>query len=103
MVIDGHLKLSPDFGWRSRTRCIYDAPEAGVGHLAPAADIWSLGIVLVEALTQQPPAWDRSQGGEPEVAATIPEPFFTIARECLQVDPARRCTLAGIKAHLNPP
>ncbi len=103
MVIDDRLKLSPDFGWYSRTRNIYDPPEAGTGNLGPAADIWSLGILLVEALTQQPPVWDRSQGGEPEIPATIPEPFFTICRECLGTDPERRCTLAGIKAHLNPP
>ena len=102
MVVDDHLKLSPDFGWRSRTRGIYDPPEAGLAQPAPAADIWSLGILLVEALTQQPPVWELSQGGEPEVPATLPEPFFTIARECLRVDPARRSTLAAVKARLNP-
>jgi TonB family protein len=103
MVIDDQVKLSPDFGWRSRTRNIYDPPEADTGDAAPAADIWSLGILLVEALTQQPPVWDRAQGGEPEIPDTIPEPFFTICRECLRTDAERRCTLAGIKAHLNPP
>ena len=103
MVIDDRVKLSPDFGWRSRTRSIYDAPEIGTIYVAPAADIWSLGILLVEALTQQPPAWDRSRGGDPEIPATIPEPFFTICRECLRTDPKRRCTLGGIKAHLNSP
>ncbi len=103
MVIDDQVKLSPDFGWRSRARNIYDPPEAGAGTVTPAADIWSLGILLVEALTQQPPVWDRSQDGEPEIPAAIPEPFFTICRECLRTDPERRCTLAGIKAHLNPP
>ena len=101
MVVNDQVKLSPDFGWRSRTRSIYDAPETGTLYVAPAADIWSLGILLVEALTQQPPAWDRSQGSEPEIPATIPEPFFTICRECLRTDPAHRCTLAGIKARLN--
>ena len=103
MVIDDQVKLSPDFGWRSRTRSIYDAPEIGTIYVAPAADIWSLGIFLVEALTQQPPAWDRSRGGEPEIPANLPEPFFTICRECLRIDPERRCTLGGIKAHLNSP
>jgi TonB family protein len=101
MVIDDKVKLSPDFGWRSRTRSIYDAPETGTLYVAPAADIWSLGILLVEALTQQAPAWDRSKGGDPEIPASIPEPFFTICRECLRTDPERRCTLAGIKARLN--
>jgi serine/threonine protein kinase len=103
MVVNEKLKLSPDFGWSSQRRSIYDAPEAGTGHSAPAADIWSLGILLVEALSQQLPSWDRSQGSEPVVPFTVPEPFFTIARECLQVDPGRRCTLAAIKMHLDPP
>jgi len=103
MVIDDQVKLSPDFGWCSRIRNIYDPPEAGAGSATPAADIWSLGILLVEALTRQLPAWDRSQGGEPEIPANLPEPFFTICRECLRTDPERRCTLAGIEALLNPP
>jgi TonB family protein len=103
MVVDDDLKLSPDFGWRARRRSIYDPPEAGTEQLAPTADIWSLGILLVEALTQRPPAWNGLHDSEPDVPATIPEPFFTIARECLQVDPAHRGTLAGIKAHLSPP
>src|SRR3984957_7178496 len=101
MVVGDEVKLSPDFGWRSRTRSIYDAPETGTLYVAPAADIWSLGILLVEALTQQPPAWDRSHGSVPEIPPDIPEPFFTICRECLRTDPAQRCTLAGIKARLN--
>jgi TonB family protein len=101
MVIDDQVKLSPDFGWRSRARSIYDAPETGTLYAAPAADIWSLGILLVEALTQQPPAWDRSHGTVPEIPSDIPEPFFTICRECLRTNPAQRCTLAGIKARLD--
>ncbi len=103
MVVNDQLKLSPDFGWRSRTRNIYDPPEAGLGNPAPTSDIWSLGVLLVEALTQQLPVLDRWQGGEPEIPAAVPEPFFTICRECLRVDPERRCTLAGIKARLKLP
>src|SRR5947207_12334303 len=30
---------------------IYDAPEIASGELSPAADLWSLGIILVESLT----------------------------------------------------
>jgi len=103
MVVDDRVKLSPDFGWRSQRRTIYDAPEASTGQLTPAADIWSLGILLVESLTQQAPAWNRLEDSEPEVPVTIPEPFFTIARECLRIDPAHRCSLAAIKAHLKSP
>jgi TonB family protein len=102
MVVDGQLKLSPDFGWRYRRRSIYDPPEAVTGEVTPAADIWSLGILLVEALTQFPPVRSRSYAPEPEIPASIPEPFFTICRECLRTDPERRCTLADIKTLLSP-
>jgi TonB family protein len=102
MVVGDHLKLSPDFGWRARTRSVYDPPEVSTAAPAPAADIWSLGILLVESFTQQPPDWDKLVGDQPEALDAVPEPFFTIARECLQIDPARRCTIADIKAHLNP-
>jgi serine/threonine protein kinase len=103
MVVDDQLKLSPDFGWCSLTRSIYDPPEAGAGNALPESDIWSLGVLLVEALTQRPPHWQRWQGGEPEIPAAIPEPLFTICRECLRIDPQRRCTLAEIKTRLKSP
>lgn len=102
MVVDGQLKLSPDFGWRYRRRTIYDAPEAVTGDLSLATDIWSLGILLVEALTQYPPVRSRSYAPDPEIPSSIPEPFFTICRECLRTDPESRCTLADIYALLNP-
>ena len=102
MVIDDQVMLSPDFGWCSRTPSLYDPPEADAGIVTPAGDIWSLGVLLVEALTQQSPASDRSQGGEPEIPANLPEPFFTICRECLRTNPKRRCTLAAIEALLDP-
>lgn len=103
MVVNDQLKLSPDFGWCSRTRSVYDPPEAGIVNVAPAADMWSLGVLLVEALTQRVPAWDRTADGEPEIPGTLPEPYLTICRECLRIDPKSRCTVAGIRALLNPP
>ena len=82
-------------------RQVYNAPEISSDAISPAADIWSLGVTLVEALTQYP-LWDRSVEGEPIVPASIPEPFNTIARECLRTDPAQRCNLSEIKARLQP-
>ena len=70
--------------------------------MAPEMDVWSLGAVLVKALTQQTPAWNRAVGEEPVVPSSVPEPFASIARDCLRVDPARRCTLADIRARLEP-
>lgn len=103
------LKLSVDAVQPAgeRNRCPYPLNETGaaetaLGKLNPATDVWSLGVVLVKALTQEPPAWNRAGGGEPVVPAAVPEPFASIARDCLRVDPARRCTLAQIRARLAP-
>jgi TonB family protein len=80
----------------------YDPPEIAKGIISPAGDIWSLGITLVEALTQQLPAPAGSAGQEPIVPDTLPALFLDIARHCLYRDPQRRWTVAEIAARLNP-
>jgi TonB family protein len=109
MVVDNQVKLSCDSlhrlgepGKSLRAPRVYVAPEAANGAILPAADAWSLGVTLVEALTQQLPAWGSSVPREPVLPKSIPQPFFEIARECLRSDPSRRCTLADIKSHLEP-
>lgn len=79
----------------------YDAPERATGTVSPAADLWSLGVTLVETLTQHPPVWDRSANRDPIVPESIPQPFAGIARECLRTDPEQRCTLGKVKARLD--
>jgi eukaryotic-like serine/threonine-protein kinase len=107
LVVDDQLKLSTDrlhaagepgrsAAWSGK----YDAPEAALERMAPAADVWSLGVVLVEALTRKRPHWDRFGGADPAVPASIPPPLFAIAQECLRVDPARRATLSAIQDSL---
>ena len=81
----------------------YDAPETVTGTISPAADTWSLGITLVEALSQQLPPWDRSNGRDPVVPTEIAQPFADIARGCLRTDPAKRASLRAIRSLLNPP
>jgi TonB family protein len=110
MVAEGQLKLSTDTlhaagepGSVSPSSGIYNAPEFALGKISPASDVWSLGVVMVEALTRQPPLWDRSRGAEPVIPASIPPPFFGLARACLQVDPARRWTLSAIGNFLQAP
>lgn len=85
---------------RRKRRDVYDAPETATGIVSPAGDLWSVGATLVEVLTQKAPG-DESQS-DPEVPANIPEPFRGIARECLHVDPKRRCSIAEIKARMLP-
>ncbi|MGB9073022.1 MAG: TonB family protein [Terriglobales bacterium] len=82
---------------------IYDAPELATSPLAPAADLWSLSVLLVETLTQRLPVSKPGQSGEPLLPATIPPPFHEIVHSCLRRDPARRWTVADIRAHLARP
>lgn len=80
MAVDDVLKLSSD-GLRP------------IGESAtPAADLRSLGALLVEALTQ------RSQ---PLASARLPQPFHDIAHLCLEAGPDPQSTLAGIRARLH--
>ena len=76
----------------------YDAPEVLAVGVSPASDVWSLGITLVEVLTQRVPAWDpaRLEIISSDLDKNIPEPFRTIVQRCLQVDPAKRASLREI-------
>jgi TonB family protein len=107
LVVDEDIKLSSDsmlpegnLSPEPLGNDIHIAPESAEGPVARPMDIWSLGITLVEALTQHPPIWDAAAGGEPVVPRSVPEPFSTIARESLHPDPARRCTLTEMRKML---
>lgn len=109
MVVGDQLKLSPDslevmgqIGEYFPQAGVYDAPERATAAASPAADVWSLGVTLVEALTQGPPFFDKSTKSDPVVPEFMPQPLAGIAQECLRQDPARRCTLLQIKARLEP-
>ena len=106
-AIGDHLKISSD-GLQAlgdllhtgSTPSIYLAPEVDNQGLSPASDIWSLGVILVEVLTQRPPAWEDKQL-RPSVPGNLPSPFREIAENCLQPDPARRWTPPQILASLS--
>jgi TonB family protein len=109
LAIGDQLKLSADQVVRStepnserRRRDVYDAPETAAGIVAPAGDIWSVGVTLVAALTQNVSFAEDRSPNDPDLPATVPEPFRGIARECLHLDPKRRCSIAEIQARLQP-
>jgi len=77
----------------------YTPPESTA---SSAGDVWSLGITLVEALTQHLPARSASAPDEAAVPETLPQPFREIARQCLRSDPKARSTVADISARLQP-
>lgn len=64
--------------------------------LFPANDVWALGMLLAEVLTQHAPSCDSSGQAEPAVPETLPAPFFDIVRNCLRKDPCRRWTVSDI-------
>jgi TonB family protein len=73
----------------------YDPPERAAGEISRAGDVWSLGITLVEILTQRLPV-----GGM--VPRDLPEPFAGIARGCLERNAADRWTIQRISQYLTP-
>lgn len=103
LVVQNQLKLSTDElqvtgeprRW-FRALTLYDAPEVWDGNMTAAADVWSLGMTLAEALSLRTPEWERESGKEPAVPAGIPQPFARMVRECLKLNPAERCTLADL-------
>ena len=106
LAVGDQLKLSSDHATKigepnsvRRAIGVYDAPEVSSGLASPESDVWSLGVTIVAALTQK--AVPTAQG-EPGLPGSLPEPFRTIARESLHHDPKRRCSVADIRAQLEP-
>ena len=103
------LKLSSDsifpIGDRRqllRNRDIYDAPEMQSAPVSPKEDVWSLGVMLVEALTQHPPVFSSEHSADPSVPRELPDLFLVIAKHALRRDPNQRWSVAEIAARLNP-
>ncbi len=108
LAIDDQLKLSSDSVCRSGEAQIgagkpdaYTAPECVSGTSTPAGDVWSLGVTLVESLTQQVP--EQKEQDQLVVADSVPQLFLDIATHSLRNDPKSRWTIAEISTRLNPP
>jgi eukaryotic-like serine/threonine-protein kinase len=109
LAINELLKLSSDTIFplddvrdMRRERSAYDAPELPDSPYTPAADIWSLGVTLVEALTQQPAILPFNEQAEPIIPPAVHEPFLEIARHTLQRERRLRWSSAKIAERLNP-
>jgi TonB family protein len=102
-AVKNQLKLSVDSvhpvtqAFKPAFLTAYDAPECEVGNLSPAADIWSLGMTVVAAFDQRPLTWSRTNTLDPVVPKSVPAPYGQIARECLRMNPAERCSVTRIK------
>jgi TonB family protein len=108
MAVGEQLKISSDGICAARSPSVgrgkptvYDAPEAGTRGGSAAGDVWSLGVTLVEVLTQKLPEWEFKGQEEPRLPV-MPAPFGDIAKQCLRRDPQQRCSLGEIAARLDP-
>lgn len=108
LAVGNQLKLSADQITSltetspARRRDVYDAPESAAGILSPAGDVWSVGVTLVAAITQNVALAEQTSHKNPSLPETIAEPYRGIARDCLQLDPKRRSSLQQIQARLQP-
>ena len=107
MAVGNQLKLSSDGLWwmaepsmEVGNTGVYDPPEKSTAGISPAGDVWSLGVTLIESLTQRIPEFQARQQ-EPTVPETLPAPFFEIARHCLCRDPQQRWTVAEITTRMS--
>jgi TonB family protein len=107
LVVNDQLKLASDTihpaGEPSANLAgfsLYDPPEAKDGGTSAAGDIWGLGITLVEALTQHPPAWPGEGSETVSLPASLPPEFADPVRRCLSRNPANRPTIAELEAHI---
>ncbi len=110
MATGDQLKVSTDGVVRADqvsgagfTPSLYDPPEARSTGLSPAGDVWSLGMTLVEVLTQRPPVREATPGGELLLPQSLPVPFSDIARHCLRRSPEERWSLDQIAWRLEQP
>jgi TonB family protein len=108
LAVGNQLKLSADQitplaeTGSARRRDVYDAPETAAGVLSAASDVWSLGVTLVAAITQNVALAEQAAPGKQSLPETIAEPYRSIARDCLQLDPKRRATLQQVQAKMQP-
>jgi serine/threonine protein kinase len=109
LVVNDQLKLASDTirptgvsANRFVRTSVYDAPELRDGVASPASDLWSLGITLVEALTQRAPMWPDERGETIVPIEEVPEPFAHTVRHCLSRTPTNRPTVEDLEAEYKP-
>jgi serine/threonine protein kinase len=104
LVVDDRLKLASDTIRPAGVSLsgiakssLYHPPEAKSGRISPAADIWTLGISMIEALTQRPPALPEEGSETASLPASIPPAFAQTLQRCLSPNPADRPTVGDLE------
>jgi TonB family protein len=94
------VRPAHDSGNGAGRRSSPDARPLTTGSVEPAGDIYSLGVTLVQALTQRSPFDSSSSLGH--TAQPLQAPFDEIVLHALHPDPQLRWTAADIAMRLNP-
>ena len=109
LVVNDQLKLASDTispagesGLGIANGSVYDPPEANNGSNSAAGDIWGLGVVITEALTQSPPTWPDERSETASLPATLPPAFVGIVRRCLSRNPDNRPTISDLEWQFKP-
>src|SRR5580698_2717948 len=89
LAVRDQLKLSSDNAIRVNDRA------------SSTEDMKALGVLIVQALTQQIPNGDGQS--ELDIVRKAPNPFPQIVRHCLDADSARRWTAEQVEARLKEP
>jgi TonB family protein len=78
---------------------VYDPPETAKEGLSAAGDVWSLGITLVEVLTQKVPVLGAGRA-DLVLPPSMPTALADVVRHCVLLDPRQRWTIGEIVARL---
>jgi TonB family protein len=105
LAVNDQLKLASDTvrpageSTANIAKCsVYDPPEDH--YFSAAGDIWSLGITMVEALTQHLPSWPDGKSETASFPDVLPPTVAAIVRQCLNRNPAGRPTVADVEAQI---
>jgi TonB family protein len=104
LVVNDQLKLATDtvhaageFPEGIAKTSVYDPPEARSGRISTAADVWALGVTMVESLTQRPPVALANRSSGVALPAGLSSVLVDIIQRCLSVVPERRPTIEQLQ------